>query len=432
MILDVFSRVINKFGHLWAGFLIFVGLCLNGCGADVGSQTISDEIAVDSDGTSQVLTKALNDVILPEYQRFLNAAQDMQVKQQAYCNGLGTANENTSLFQAREQWHTLMDSAQALALFDFAVASEKGDGELTYLERIYFYEFNMCQMDLAMIGSQSDDFDFKDVGIKARGMQALERALFDTDTLQQCALADIARGWNDLPEAERKLKRCEYGVLVAKDIVQASEEIHNTWNDDNGSYKSVYLTPSNAKKGSQDLFTAQFFLEEVKDFKLCLFNEDNRCIFSGKSGTLEIESMFSNRTYDNIIQNLTTAKHIFAGADDDRSDTFYELLDEKGALKSADSFIADLDSAVALLETRSSSLAEDMKALTALQNEETSAGATSTSCINASADPDTSTASNFEICRIHGYVKRAVDVLKADIKETLNLDIPATVQGDGD
>lgn len=391
-------------------------LVLAGCGESSsqrqGSQFGTPEPGPETDFNQNLLLQSLVDnALIPTYSNVVQASETALARVTAYCEGEieQNASRDESKEQAREGWRHLMDSWQQAEMMQIGPLLDNS-GSLR--NRIYSWpNTSGCAVDQDVMLSRQDGYSIDSRTNSRRGLDALEYLLFNDNLNHSCTQAGTAPvGWDGLTEAERRVARCEYAVLVSEDIRSNAQVLLDAWQGDAG-YGSVLRDAglpgsafATAHEAVNDVSDALFYLTEVtKDAKLAtplgiLLNDCGVVPCAAN-----VESPWAGHSLQNIHNNLLGFRRLLQGGDDaDSAVGFDDYLLDVGDADTASRLHQDLALAMELTLAFGGTLAEALE-----QNPE-------------------------QVRELHGQVKPVTDTLKADFINSLALELPATSAGDND
>lgn len=419
---------------LQAASLLAAFVVLAGCDGGNASSTSSKEegavyLASTEITAESLLTQAIDEVVIPNHVALQTSLTRLQTAQSAYC----ADPQQASPASAQAAWSEANEAVQRVNAHPFAVSTfvEQGvalgarlDDEEMIIRKVASY----CAADVqvALQAEDSANYSLTGVSTLARGIHSLERMLFETSYEHTCPDSTQAtQGWNDQPLAERQAQRCDYATTLIEDMVSANDRILDYWTRLN--YGSQLMVEANQADAVQALFESLFYIETVKDEKLCIPRESENCPTDSFVFT---SAGLSEQTYPELNASLESLRAIYTG---DEGIGFDDVMAESGFQSSNETFLTNMDAASALINAQADSLQAQIEALLDAQANEMEEGAVKAQCANASSAPQVATSEAYYVpCRLFGYLKQAADVLKTDVQSVLDLTVPGTVQGDGD
>lgn len=337
----------------------------------------------------------------------------------AYCDALGSAEEETQQLAAQREWRDLMSTWQRNELM---ILGPLAENESVIRNRILSYgsifDHNACAVDQGVIAATEDGFSINSRRDSALGLDAIEYLLFNDDLNHSCPdTTQATQNWNSLDDATRKQQRCDYALLLADDLETQAQKLSDEWQ----SFRSDYLNPANTPESLSALSDALFYIEElVKDTKIgvptSIINggcEDAAC-------PEDVESPYSETSLQNVRTNLTTLSRLLEGGDGLGFDDVIATTDfaNSGIIESLKT---DIDAAVSFIDGMDTSLHTAADAQLESGDE--------TGCTNSAANPD---AGSVPMCSLYGLLKRITDRLRIDFIAAVDLDLPVRSQSDND
>jgi len=412
--------------------LISLAGCVNSESADESTSTLSPK----STSHANILTAVTDEVIIPTYQKFAAQTENwasITSPITSYCASIGQPDETAQLNQAQQSWRDAMGYWQQAEAFHIGPAT---DNEDNLRNRIYSWPgfVNRCTVDSNVItfDNQKQDFDMQTAPRQARGLDALEYLLFNTNLNHSCPSQITAtQNWNQQPQQQRQQLRCQYASQVAHDIAQNAQTLVNAWLDSGNNYRQKFLGSGSDNGAFESQQTALntlsdrlFYLDtNVKDIKLAIpMGLSSQC--NALTCPDHMESADSDNGLANLKNNLLGFQALFNGsfAPSSTAFSFDDMLVTKNFPEIAERIqqktTAILDLIAAAPDTFSASI-------TAINNT-----TSQTECINAANNPDTT--SELFACRLYGKVKQLTDEIKGDFLTVINLNLPSRVEGDND
>jgi predicted lipoprotein len=314
-----------------------------------------------------------------------------------------------SLEHARDMWKQAMGSWSRLELFQFGPMANPavGAGKDTFQgqgirERIYAWpSVARCRVDEQVLGRGFVDQGMDGVLISGRGLFALESLLFYEGTGTACTSPSMVDAWDALPVATLEAYRQDYAVAVGDDVVDLIQHLSRLWSPEGDDFRESFVTfdgyPSEQEAMNVLGWALVYVEKEVKDYKLG--------IPAGYTLTAPVsqpEALYAGIAHHNIENNLLGFRSLFQGCGDAGVGLgFDDWLVAAGHSGLADDIIAAWQTAHA-----------SVKQLPPLEQ----------------ADPS-------EVDAAFLAVKALTDLLKNELLgagSPLNLDLPATVEGDTD
>ena len=401
---------------------------------DTGSTNTSNAtVGANDEDHTELLSTISSNVILPTYQAFSDETQAWRSVNDPidlYCQAIGTAEESARLTTAQQSWRDAMAQWQQIEAFQFGPIT---DNSSSLRNKIYSWPdfVSSCTIDQNVVRAEST-FDITTAPLQATGLDALEYLLFNTDLTHSCPSQIVeTQTWNARTEQDRKETRCSYAKVVAAEIDVQAETLLNEWEStgnnfaqqliDSGSEGGAYSSQTEALNAVSD---ALFIIDDmVKDTKIAVPTAlSSEC--SQTNCVESIESPYSDNSLANLRNNLVGFRNIFTGLPDgdSRNFSFDDLLFINNFPEVSDQILARTDEAIAQIDSFTGSFSDEVNEIVD--------GATTTSCINASANPDAS--SELKACQLHGKIKQITDELKGDFLTIISLSLPTRVEGDND
>lgn len=307
----------------------------------------------------------------------------------AYCEALKSdqAINNTLLDEAKAAWQASMSSWQHIEVMQLGPLLDN-DAELR--NKIYSWPVtNSCAVDQD-VGffeagtTNGSDYDINLRTATRRGLDALEYLLFNDNIDHSCTNDSFApENWNQRPQLERQIARCEYAVEVATDINNSAAELNTAWTGETpNNYASVLKNAeTNGEFETIDdainrVSDALFYIDKItKDAKLGapIGLIANSC---GTATCLsDIESRISAHSLQNIRANMVAMQLIFKGGNSDTDVGFDDYLvavdasalavtmatDIQAMIDAIDAFEGDFEAAVTNEPAKVQNLYENIK-----------------------------------------------------------------------
>lgn len=365
---------------------------------------------------AKLLTSLSDNVLVPTYQSFAQISQSQTDAISAYCSGLSSQqSEQTELkTQAKAAWVNAMNQWQQIELMQVGPLTSN---ESKLRNSIYSWPItNSCAVDQDVGHYEKGDisginYDITRRTANRKGLDAIEYLLFNDNLNHSCPSDSHApTNWNQRPQIERLVARCEFAQALSTDITVQADNLVSQWQGDS-SFKNTLLNAGNGNNQFKDLLDAinhisdaMFYLDSItKDIKLAapIGLATNSC---GAAACLDdIESKLSHNSVNNVKHNLMGLLHLFQGSIDDDSGTGFD-----------DFLVAAEQSELA------ATMLNDIKA--AITTADTFDG-TFTDAVNQSPE---------KIEALHQAVKNVTDNLKSVFITYLSLELPLTSAGDAD
>ena len=366
-----------------------------------------------------MITQITDEVFIKNYASLNGSAalfSEAEGSLKTYCDSIGTDQELSARDAAQEQWRVTMADVQATEMHAFGPVAENG-GALR--NRVHSYDFgtlSTCGIDQAVVLAEGDGFDISTRSINQRGMSAIEYLIFNTDLNHTCASqVPETQSWNTRPDSERRAKRCDLAVQVAKDVAAAAREIDVEWQ----AYRTGFIKQDNAGESLQLITDGLFALDKLtKDKKINVpLGLIDEC--SARTCPKLVESQYAENSYANVRANLLSFKKIFSGGEGFGFDDF---IDNEGFPEVSLRVIENINATVAVVDAAEVSIRAEVASISTVADE--------TACSNAFAAPDQP--SQLNACRLAGSIKRITDDLKIDFVTIVGVMIPDSAQSDND
>ena len=403
---------------------------LSGCGVDGSSDAEPialvpgsgvEETPVDSEGfnTVSMITQIADEVFVANYRVLSERAASFAASDGSlttYCNAIGTDQEAATFDSAQEQWKLTMAAVQATEMH---VLGPAADNEDSLRSRVHSYgagRLSTCGIDQSVVLAEESGFDVTSRSINQRGMGAIGYLLFNPELNHTCASqVPETQSWDERPESERRIKRCDLATKVAIDVADAAAIIDVDWR----TYRASFVNQDNAGDSLQLITDGLFALDKlVKDLKLTVptgFSQE--C--SARTCPSLVESPYSQNSYQNVRDNLLSFRKIFSG---DGGLGFDDYLSNEGFPEVSTRFFENIDAAIAVVDAADASISAEVASIQTAADE--------TACTNAFAAPDQP--SQLNACRLAGSTKRITDDLKIDFVTIVGVMIPDSAQSDND
>lgn len=367
------------------------------------------------------LSDITDHVLIPTYKSFESLAMEQAQAINTFCAAqISNSAELTAQKEsAQMSWRQAMNQWQQIEVMQVGPLTSDSNA---LRNKIYSWPVtNQCAVDQDVGHYENGSINGAAYDITRRtetrkGLDALEYLLFAPNANHSCSNASLApSGWNDRPESERLVARCEFAVEVANDLVINASSLVSQWQD--GYAANIKSAGSQSSDfGSQEeainhISDAIFYIDSVtKDAKVAapVGLKDNSC---GSAACIaDIESNMSNNALANVENNLVGLSKLFLGnavdaADEDKKIGFDDFLVAVDAGDEADQMIAKL---IAAIEISQALQAQGTTMQDAVQNNPQS------------------------VQELHQNIKNVTDELKSVFISNLALQLPATSAGDND
>ena len=363
--------------------------------------------------TKAALLQAVSGCAMARYREFEADARTLAQATQAHADDPA----GTGAKAAREAWLTAMASWQRAEQLRFGPAARTADpgGQNLRYEIYVFPLANPCHVDQTIADKSYAAASFPTSLSNARGLSAIEYLLFHTGSDNACSpsFAINANGtWAALTGAELAQRRAEYAAAAASDVLARATALVHAWEPGGGDFTSQ-LTAAGKASGvfamDQDALNAVsdalFYVEhEVKDLKLGWpLGLVPDCLNSPDPCPGDVESRYARVSTDHLRQNLAGFRDVFEGCGPGHSGLgFDDWLREVSAGDLATRMLDALAGAQRAVDTLSPPLEDAL-------------------------------VSDIEAARaVHTAVKALTDLLKTEFVSVLDLELPASAEGDND
>jgi len=282
--------------------------------------------------------------------------------------------------------------------------------------RDYVYSWPLvsrCLVEQSIVSQKYDDESFPIAGlINTRGLYAAEYLLFYEPSDNACSASSSINTqgtWAQLGNQELAQRKRAYAAVLAADISDKTAAIHAGWTGSMGfgallagagGGDSPFESDQSALNAVSD---GMFYIEkEVKDLKLGLpLGKTAEC--PDTTCPNAVESVYARVSRDHVRNNLVGFQRLFEGCDAASEAGFDDLLRTLGAGELAERMSTDIEAAIVTADKLASA---DLGGL--IERDQAS------------------------VEEVHAAVKRITDTLKTDFVTVLDLELPATVEGDND
>ncbi len=399
-----------------------------------GSGSFSREKARFDVEINRTLTALANHVFVVNHSSFLEQVQVLEGAVDQYCSDLGSSSESSSRFSAQSAWQAAIAIWQRILAAQFGPATENGD---LLSGRIYSWpdQVSTCTLDRHIVLGQEADYDITSGPRQARGLDALEYLLYNTNLAHTCSsFIPETQSWNALTESERQVQRCAFARLAVEDLVSNADSLNRAWQSYQINFSQAGSEESDfdsATTALNEVTDALFYLDTiVKDRKLAAVLGLNNTRGSCSNTTcVELrESPWSEVSLQAIQNNLLGFKQVFIASLSAQNNNVFEQVgfDYQLAIRNfpdlSQVIISQVDEAIALIDGLD-------QTLNAYVTDIEDAGL-SAACVNASTNVAVS--AGLEVCALHGMVKLITDKLKTDFLTLMTLSLPERVEGDND
>lgn len=321
------------------------------------------------------------------------------------------ALENGDRDEQRTKFHALMDVWQRAETMIVGPAGAMGDvaGGQDLRDSIYSWPLsNACRVDQEVLAQNYTMTDgLRSQPVPARGLDALEYLLYVETRENACRpnlSINTSGDWAALDDSEIESRRAAYALRVGQLVAEDIGALSDAWGED-GAFRSEFVSPDSGdtyrstREALNALSDALFYLEkEVKDMKLAPPSGVSECIDPVCPDRRE--SLFANRSLDNVRSNLDGFESLFFG--DDRGPGFFELLKSVSAEDTAQAMEESLASVRAALGMVDGTMQDSL-----------------------ARGPD-------EMRNLHDVLRDLSTLLKTEFVTVLDLDLPQRAEGDND
>jgi predicted lipoprotein len=227
--------------------------------------------------TKAALLQSLSTCAYAQYDAFKTKAQNLENALRAY---VASPSDAALLTQSQQAWKDAMLEWQKTQVFRFGpMANSMDPGGQDISQQVYAWPYtNRCLVEEQLVKKTDESPDFARSLVSARGLDAIEYALFYTGTDNACSpslsVINTQGTWNTLVNSgQLQARKAAYAWACAKSVLSYVESLQNTWNQ---TFRTQFLT---AGEGSR-LFDsdhaalnaasdALFYLDyDIKDLKL--------------------------------------------------------------------------------------------------------------------------------------------------------------------
>lgn len=290
-----------------------------------------------------LLDKLSKNVIIPEYNNFYLLSEDLNNKASLFVNN----PTEESLIEIQNIWKKLITSWQKITVFEFGPVKT-----LNVSSKIFFSPVKEQSIkDVLIKEKESLNDNFLDsVGVTKKGLPVIEFLIFNKDKGNNYILSSFK-------ESVDFEKRKIYLKLLTNDLKNNANEIKKAWDINQGNYLKQFINEKNSF--NMLLNNIISVLENIKDTKLGTPMGKKS---GGELRLNEIESLPSNYSKNNIINNIISIKSIFNGSYNN-SESFglndYLIYIDKRELK--EQIISQIDKTINLIQTLNPSLEYSIK-----------------------------------------------------------------------
>ncbi len=233
------------------------------------------EDAETADRRRAVLSNLAENVIVPAYEDFRDAAVALEEKTAAW-EASGSDDDRD---EARLAWREAMRAWQITEAFQIGPVGAAGavPGGMDLGDFVYSWPItNACRVDQEIVSQSYGTEEFASAAVNVRGLDALEYLLYREGKENECAPSRSINGdgsWAALEEDELDARRAAYAAAASTDVRKTADAILAAWEDEfaddlanAGDGESSFATTQEALNHLSD---AMFYVElVVKDEKL--------------------------------------------------------------------------------------------------------------------------------------------------------------------
>ncbi|MBY5990903.1 imelysin family protein [Ferrimonas balearica] len=358
-----------------------------------------------------LVANLVDNVITPTFGEFAARTVSLSEAVSGYCTVVGEAGDvSESLAGAQGAWRDTMAVWQQAEVMQIGPLKANASQLRNAIHS--WPVVNRCAVDQDVVHFENGSINGTPYDITLRtetrkGLDALDYLLFNPNLDHSCSATTAPAGWNDRPEAERALARCQFAVEVARDLNNNANTLVTEWASYGPLLKAAGQPGSafaDIHDAVNDLSDAMFYIDSVtKDGKLDKPLQQFAGACNGADCDALLESPYSRHSIDNIEANLRALKALFAGQLGEQPGTgFDDYLIEVGSEELANQMAADIDTALT-----------------------TSAGYEQSLAATLNDNPD-------QVQQTHTEVKAITDAMKVDFISALALELPSTSAGDND
>jgi predicted lipoprotein len=259
---------------------------------------------VDDFDRRAMLESLVDVVVIPTYRDFVTASEELESTAQSFC----ASPDATSLDAAQDAWWAARGAWKRADGWAFGPYA---DAPLRLGPKIDFWPVRETNVSAVLVGVEPIDQAFLDgQGVAVKGLPVVEYLLFDPAGGDAAVLAAFGA-----PEGAR---RCEYVVALSADLVVRGQEMVTAWDPSAGDYRSEVV---DAGEGSVDFLTLHdavsemmnrlvFCIENIREMKLA---EPQGKRSGGEPRPDSVESRYSDRSFDDILDNLASIEALYTG-----------------------------------------------------------------------------------------------------------------------
>lgn len=398
---------------LLVGLLLAAGFTAACSDSNNATNNVAGEDTEAAQARRAVLANLGENVILATYVDFEARAEALETAASTHADTQDDANRQA----VQDAWDEAMQVWQRAEMFQLGPAGAMGAvvGGEDLRDQIYSWPItNACRVDQELVEQNYQDPDaFASEPVNVRGLDALEYLLFYDGTDNACApnsSINTDGSWSALDAAELETRRAEYAHTLAVDLSRRATTLREAWDPQGGNFLAEL---SNAGDGSQTYATSQEALNAVSDAMFYLDKEVKDMKLAHPAGLVDCvedvcpkdrESLWANRSLDNVRQNLIGFQQLYLGgaADDDDALGFDDLLRGMGANQLADDMDARISDALASVDAVEGTMVDAL-----------------------ASNPQS-------IIDVYDATKAITDLFKSQFFDVLDLEVPQRGEGDND
>lgn len=347
-------------GVALAAFLLSCG---GGGSADAGTDTLAER-------KREILGALADNVFLPTYRAFAEAASALETATAAYAADRSEANRAA----AQQAWRDAMVKWEEAEPLAFGPAGPPPGvtsdfvGEMMLRDAIYSFPFTTpCRIDQVTLSEAIDDPDaLAEQNVNVRGLDAMEYLLFSPGTEHACgAGAAIDAEWTALGPDGVIERRARYAASLAVLVSRAAVALRHAWEPSGGDFAGALRRAgqegspfTSAQQALNELGTALLYIDNyAKDMKL----GEPAGIVMCTSGTCldRLESRLSGASKEHLIANVRAFRRAILGGEPGGDELgLDDLLVEVGAEQRATDLARSIDAALEALEAIDGTLEE--------------------------------------------------------------------------
>ena len=365
----------------------------------------------------QLLESLNEDVILPNYQAFQEATDELSGAAEAYSE---SPNE-TSLAVVQLAWSETMAVWQRAELHQIGPAGESGTVAAGQDLRELIYSWpsvNPCRVDQETLEENfRNSREFANESTNVTGLDALEYLLFHSGSDNACPVnqtINTSGEWELLAASPEQLRqrRADYAHTLSVLLEDKAQELLEAWRSSGDAFGDALTSPgpnneyfASSLAAVNAVTDAAFYLDsQTKDAKLAesLGLGEGTCADDGCADSLE--SQYAHQSREHLLANLQSFQALFVGLDDEDY-RFEDLLSDHG------------EAGKRLAKEMKQRLQDTMDAHEQLGSSPLSE--------TLEADPGA-------VRKVHDKLQRLTTLLKTEFIELLSLQLPEQAQGDND